>query len=184
MSVRMVNHSAAFEKLLNAAAAEGIARCTEQYTTLAKQAVSIANSGRNISAASMRRQAKQQLGNRTKGLVTIKTRTKSGEILRSTQWFDSGIDNNKKTARIYPFPSKPGEAPRKRTGLGQRSIQSEVDRAIPAGRVAVMPNTKYMVYLNFGTKRIAARPWIEVTLNRNQATLGMLLQVGAKSVMP
>ncbi len=183
MSVRMVDHSAELIKLMNAASAEGIERCTTQYRTLAKQAVSVPNSGRDISSASLRKQARQQLGKRTKGLVTIVSRTKGGEIVKATHWYDTGIDNNKRTTRIYPFPSKPGEPPRKRSGAGWEGIQQEVDRKIPAGRVGVLPGVKYMVYLNYGTKRVAARPWIELTLNRNQATFALLLQTGARSVM-
>ncbi len=183
MSVRMVDHSAELIKLMNAASAEGISRVTNQYTILAQKAVSVPNTGRNVSSASMRKQAQQQLGKRTKGLVTIVSRTKGGEIVKATHWYDAGIDNNKKTTRIYPFPSKPGEPPRKRTGMGMRGIQHEVDRKIPAGRVGVLPGVKYMVYLNFGTKRIAARPWIDLVLNRNQATFELLLQTGARSVM-
>lgn len=194
MSTRMVSHSAEFAKLLNAAAAEGLERCTNQYTTFARNAVSVPNSGRDIAAKNLRSIATKQLGKRTAGLITVTHKTESytgndaqrygpGK-LKSTFWYDKSLETNKVSRRVYPFPSKPGEPPRKRTGAGQRGIQSEFDAAIPAGRVGMLPNAKYMVYLNFGTKRIAARPWIEVTLERNKQLLGLLLQTGAKSVMP
>lgn len=185
MSTQFVDHSPEFLKLLNNAAAEGIVRCTERYKELAKQTVGVSNPSRRMSAKEMRKQALKAFnGKRTAGLVTFtKTERKTGQVLKSTQWFDTSIDNNKTTASIYPFSSKPGEPPRKRTGMGQASIQSEFDRGIPAGRVGMRPQAKYMIYLNFGTKRIAARPWIEVTLKRNEAVLGLMLKIGARSVM-
>jgi HK97 gp10 family phage protein len=168
-----------FEKRLKTASANGIARVTAFYNQKAREAVGVPNPGRRVSAKQLRKQALKAFnGKRTAGLVRFKfTDKKTGEKLESTQWYDTEIDNNKRTGTIYPYASKPGEPPRKRSGVGQASIQHEVDRGIPAGRVGVKNAGKYMIFLNFGTKTIAARPWIDATLQKNKAVMAALLRV-------
>jgi HK97 gp10 family phage protein len=177
----------AFEDRLRKATADGISRITNHYWRKCREAVGVSNPGVSISAKEMRKQAIAKFkGKRTAGLVTFTHPKKEYEgkdvdrygkgKLKSTQWYDTSIDNNKRTATIYPYASKPGEPPRKRTGMGQASIQMEVDRGIPAGRVGVANAGKYMIYLNFGTRTIAARPWIEATLNKEKAVMAALLK--------
>src|SRR5262245_37109609 len=62
---------------------------------------------------------------------------------------------------IYPNPSKPGEAPHKRTGFGQRNVLYSIDRKEVSGRVGVSANAKYMAYHEAGD-----RPWLLVTVQR------------------
>jgi len=173
------------EQKLNKASLNAIKRVTSFFHQKAREAVGVPNSGVKISAKRMREQAQKQLGKRTKGLVSIShdkdVYSTESDIARygtslktSRMWHDKSLNNNKRSATIYPYPSLPGEPPRKRTGEGQRSIQFEIDENVPAGRVGVMPGGKYMVYLNFGTKRVAARPWVETTLRKNEAAMAVL----------
>lgn len=64
---------------------------------------------------------------------------------------------------VYPDPSKPGEPPRKRTGYGQRNVLYSLDQREGTGRVGVSANAEYMAYLEVGTRRVAARPWLMAT---------------------
>lgn len=68
---------------------------------------------------------------------------------------------------VYPHPSAPGEAPRKRTGWLQRNVKYELDRAGLRASVGVTRNAAYGIYLELGTARVAARPWLLSTLERH-----------------
>ena len=76
---------------------------------------------------------------------------------------------NVPSSRPYEEPSPPGnrfagEPPRKRTGFGAGNVQYELDNEALAGRVGVTVNARYMVWLELGTRWIAARPWMLATL--------------------
>lgn len=64
----------------------------------------------------------------------------------------------------YPNPSKPGEPPRKRTGWLQRNVVYSIDRATLSARVGVTQNARYGAYLEVGTSRMLARPFLRSTL--------------------
>ena len=67
---------------------------------------------------------------------------------------------------VYANPSKPGEAPRKRTGFGQRNVRYSINEKEGTGRVGVSVNAAYMAYLEVGTAKVAARPWLLVTIRK------------------
>lgn len=73
---------------------------------------------------------------------------------------------NKNNPRPYTSPSKPGEPPRKRTGWLQRNVLYELDAKKQEGRVGITRNALYGLYLEMGTKFMAARPWLFATLKR------------------
>lgn len=73
---------------------------------------------------------------------------------------------NVSNPRPYTTPSRPGEAPRKRTGWLQRNVLYELDKDAMTGRVGVTKNAQYGLYLELGTKRMAARPWLWATVER------------------
>lgn len=75
---------------------------------------------------------------------------------------------------VYPDPSRPGEAPRKRTGFGQRNVVYQLDRASLSSKVGVRQNAKYMLYLELGTRRIQPRPWLVATLDTHRERLKAL----------
>lgn len=87
---------------------------------------------------------------------------------------------NKRSRTIYPNPSKPGEAPRLRTGFGRNNIVVNHDRGGRWTRVGVTRNGMYMFYLEVGTRRIQRRPWLMKTLVENQEVIGRLAAVGGK----
>jgi hypothetical protein len=59
-----------------------------------------------------------------------------------------------------------GRPPFLRTGEGMRSI-----RRTAAGRISMLA---YMAYLEFGTRRIQARPWYRVTIERLKIKIAQL----------
>ena len=63
---------------------------------------------------------------------------------------------------VYPNPSKPGEAPRKRTGFLQRNVKYDIDRKNISARVGVTENARYGAYLEL----LMDRPWLLVTARR------------------
>lgn len=67
---------------------------------------------------------------------------------------------------IYPNPSKPGEAPRKRTGWLQRNVVYFIDRGNLSSRVGLTANARYGIALELGTRKMAARPWLLATAQR------------------
>ena len=87
---------------------------------------------------------------------------------------------NTTSRTVYDNPSLPGEAPRKRTGFGQRGIVREIDRKSLTARVGVTKNAIYMYYLEMGTKHISPRPWLMATLNKHRAVMARLLVMTAR----
>lgn len=85
---------------------------------------------------------------------------------------------NKTSRTIYPNSSQPGEAPRKRTGWGQRHIVWEFDAQRVAGRVGVSAAAIYMLFLELGTRAVKRRPWLVVTLMKNLRMIGQLACTG------
>lgn len=74
-------------------------------------------------------------------------------------------------------PSAPGEYPKKVTGYGQRSIAYQ-KKGFLWYRFGT--GVKYMAYLNNGTSRMAARPWLIKTVEEQQTALRKILAVQPK----
>ena len=70
-------------------------------------------------------------------------------------------------------PSAPGEPPRRRTGRLSGSIAHEVDRQQLVARVGT--NVLYGKFLELGTVKMAARPFIRPSLARMRSTIGRIL---------
>lgn len=78
----------------------------------------------------------------------------------------------------YRTPSAPGEPPRQRTGKLKQSVAIVVDQeggVIHVGATGAVP---YGVFLERGTRRVAARPWMQVTLDRLLPRLKALVESG------
>ena len=75
-------------------------------------------------------------------------------------------------------PSSPGEPPGKITGTLGRSITHEVEKK--PGRIVgrVGTNITYAVPLEFGTSKMAARPFIRPGLERNKERVGRIIASG------
>lgn len=88
---------------------------------------------------------------------------------------------------IYPHPSKPGEAPRLRTGHGRSNIVFQFSgwkTGNPWVRVGVTRNALYMFWHEVGGNGMARRPWMIPTLVRLASILGRLAMTETKSAMP
>lgn len=80
-----------------------------------------------------------------------------------------------KLAPIGTYRSKPGEPPRVQTGTLKRSITtdfSDLGRFI--GRVGT--NVEYAPYLEFGTSRMAARPFLRPAVHRASRAIGAIFR--------
>ena len=86
------------------------------------------------------------------------------------------VRRGRRTRTIYPSPSQPGEPPRKRTGFGQRNVIYRLDQTRMMSKVGIMGNAPYMAYLELGTRRVRARPWLLATLMRFRAQIKTLLE--------
>ena len=62
--------------------------------------------------------------------------------------------------------SKPGDPPNTQTGRLIGSIRVQKDKS--ANTVAVTSRVKYGVWLEFGTKKMEARPWFTPAVNKNK----------------
>lgn len=89
-----------------------------------------------------------------------------------------------KTAKVYQnmHNQYAGKPPFARTGHGRDSIVSVYNGNpfSPMVRVGVTKNGIYMAYLELGTRKIKARPWLVAMLEKHQKTLGRLAVTGKK----
>jgi HK97 gp10 family phage protein len=60
----------------------------------------------------------------------------------------------------YPPASEPGEFPHKRTGNLRDNVDYWIDRKTLKLRIGPTVDAVYGLYLEYGTSRMAARPWI------------------------
>lgn len=67
---------------------------------------------------------------------------------------------------VYPNPSKPGEPPRKRTGWLQRHVLEQYDQNKLEAIVGLATAAIYGLFLELGTRRMRARPWLLATLKK------------------
>lgn len=74
-----------------------------------------------------------------------------------------------------PSPSAPGEPPGVITGTFRRSIAWEIDegRKELIGRIGT--NLIYALPLEFGTSKMAARPWARPALEKNKSKIAKTL---------
>ena len=75
-------------------------------------------------------------------------------------------------------PSKPGEPPHKDFGTLRNSITYEVQQGLRA--VWVGSKLDYSLFLEFGTSKMAARPYLRPTLMRNADRVAAMICRAAK----
>lgn len=163
--------------------ADGITRATVFLHSQCQLAVNVANTGVRVKVKDIHKQAAEQLGGREKGLIRYKgERTFKGldgkkqkEGFTAWYFYNKPTLTNRQTATVYPYPSKPGEPPRKRTGWGQRHIVWDIDRDKLEGRVGISVNAIYMLFLELGTRRIRPRPWLVATYEKLRTELNQLI---------
>ena len=88
----------------------------------------------------------------------------TGKRVRRKRTTRAGVKGSSYT--IYPDPSEPGEPPRLRTGQLRKNVIKELDREHLKSRVGVTKNAIYGAYLELGTRRVRARPWLFETLKQ------------------
>ena len=76
-------------------------------------------------------------------------------------------------------PSSPGEPPHKMLGDLQRSIAHEMTQDKSTAYVGT--NVEYGYYLEIGTSKMEARPYLRSTLMKEQATIAKIVATGRKS---
>ena len=62
--------------------------------------------------------------------------------------------------------SKPGDPPNTQSGVLIGSVRIQVDNA--GETASVSSNKKYAVHLEFGTKKMDARPWLQPAIDKNK----------------
>lgn len=89
-------------------------------------------------------------------------------LLRAVVYYHSALlaALNVSNPRPHETPSPPGQPPRKRTGWLQRNVLYETDEKAGLARVGITKNARYGLFLELGTGRMAARPWLLATLQR------------------
>lgn len=95
---------------------------------------------------------------RARKLISVEGTT----VLYTTIKHGKNAGKQRQSGRIYNTnPSKPGDPPHKQTGHLRRSVAAEVEGVV--GRVGT--NLNYGRWLEFGTARMAARPWLRRAFN-------------------
>lgn len=153
---------------------------------IAREMASVPNTGRRLKTEDVRRQAiqaflKGDLKSLSGGLLTV-TGTRKDRKTKTTETFSARIMYSakksllQKTMTVYPYPSKPGEPPRRRTGFGQRNILKEVQPG--EARVGFSRNARYMSFHEAGIRYKRAgmqrRPTLVPMLRNNQSRLRQL----------
>lgn len=92
-----------------------------------------------------------------------------------------------KTQRtVYPHSSKPGEAPRRRTGFGHKNIVWGYSKQRKAGRVGYTRNARYMTFHELGIRYkgmgFQQRPTIIPALRENARRLMLVGRNAARGV--
>lgn len=110
--------------------------------------------------------------NRMRRLLSVSgtgVRLEGGEVVKKVK---GGSRGRGKT--VYgAFPSRPGESPHKQTGELRRSIAKEVDRKNLVARAGT--NKLYGKWLEFGTSKMAPRPWARRALMESFARIRKIL---------
>ncbi len=96
-----------------------------------------------------------------------------------------------RSGRVYRVPgtrrnytaSAPGEAPASRTGTLRNAISHAVNKAKLTAVVGPRllgsdPNKQYPLWLEFGTKKMAPRPYMVPTIQRNKDTVIQIMKDG------
>jgi hypothetical protein len=98
-------------------------------------------------------------------------------VPKGTKLASGRVTRRPKRTRIYGFArSKPGEPPRKQFGHLRRSITHDVDKANLTARVGT--TLKVGRYLELGTRRMAARPYLRSTYLRVAPQIAQIFMAG------
>lgn len=110
--------------------------------------------------------------NRAKVLLSVPGTT---QAIRAFSYRYGGRKfNARKKGTVYgSVVSEPGEPPRKQFGRLRASVAREVDASSLTARVGT--NVKYGRWLELGTGKMAARPWLRRALNESMSQVRAIL---------
>ena len=107
--------------------------------------------------------------NHAKGLINVE-----GTAVRAKAVRRGGKVVHRKGSLIHGAnPSAPGDPPRKQTGRLLGSVAWEVDPETLTGRVGT--NLDYGRWLELGTRKMAARPWLRRALGEMKSSILAIL---------
>lgn len=87
-----------------------------------------------------------------------------GAIKKDLSQLGTGRSYRRTKAGLYHIASAPGSPPATDSGRLRSSITHEIGRDVDGLVARVGTNVKYAVYLEFGTRKMAARPFMRVNL--------------------
>lgn len=86
---------------------------------------------------------------------------------------NTGVSYYTHNKRIPHHPSFPDNPPAVDTGTLRRSVTTQVDESTLTGKVG--SNIEYAPELEFGSSRIAPRPWLRPALEQNEKNIEKIL---------
>jgi len=104
-------------------------------------------------------------------------RTESGRAVLKPGTKTVRIDpvSGKKAGKINTYRSQPGEPPRKQSGHLGRSVASEIHPTLPIGRAGVTKSAPYGKFLEFGTRKMAPRPFLRPSLKKSLPDITIIM---------
>lgn len=114
--------------------------------------------------------AMKELERQTNGLIALEIRNAAIKLLNDNK---DGTKATRYMPRRNVFVSNPGDAPNTDTGRLVQSIKVERDGE---SAYLVGTNLKYGAWLEFGTKDMAARPWLSTALRLTGKNLSKITQ--------
>jgi hypothetical protein len=112
-------------------------------------------------------------------LINVLNVSNPGERVKRKRNTKAGVKGS--TYTIYPHPSRPGEPPRARTAWLKGHVQYELEKETLSARVGVGLAARYGLYLELGTRKMAARPWLFSTLKKILPQLQILAGSGGNT---
>lgn len=119
----------------------------------------------------------------------VRTQTFSGVVVAAEHLKNEMVEtlhNGEKSGKLYKRGNKthrasaPGEAPATDTGQLARSIRNVYSRSQISATVGPRSNAPYAKSLEFGTSKMAARPFVRPTFNKNKEKIKKIIEVEAK----
>lgn len=153
----------------------GVTAAAAEHQIISLKKVSIQNTPVVVPIEEAREAAGAQLKGGSPGLI---------RVANAWYWWEEE-GQNKTQITVYPFPSKPGESVRRRTGFGQKNIVRGSDAKDISARVGYTRNARYMTEHELGImfpSGFQKRPTLVPALMDNLDRLAAIAVRAAKKV--